>query len=166
MSIQKIATKLNCLAGSCIISGYKAKVIEVKVSQDSIGGFSTERRVNINGFAGGLEFNVEGGESEVNKLIGSIRPYSGSGQIEVGHTYIGLYSGKNAVAVFSSDHFIVSRYDDGSEYSCTTKQFSMHFRPAFDEGAFRNFCEDIDHYRGRVPDALIDACISEADKYK
>lgn len=159
--------KLNQLnVATAIISGKTAIIGEVISEVIRTGFFSEDILICSKGTVNGCDFKIQGLQSEVNKVISTIRPYPGSGPVEVGHSYIGRHTGKNAVAVYVSDHYIVSRYDNGLEYGCTTKQFRSQFRSSFEERAFRSFHEDLHHYRGRLPDALIDACMSEAKKFK
>lgn len=162
-----MSTKLKGLdAGSSIIPGQRGIVGELRIDQVSTGAFSTANFVSASGTIGGCDFTIRGLQSEIESIIGMVRPYPGSGPVEVGHTYRGKHTGHNAVAVFVSEHYIVSRYDDGSEYVCTFSEFDQQYRSSFDERAFRSFHEDLHHYRGRLPDALIDACMSEAKKFK
>lgn len=165
--IYNMATKLKGLdAGSATISGNRAMVELMSREILSTGFLSQDTFICATGSVGGCNFTIKGTESEVNKVIGAIRPYPGSGPVQIGHSYRGVHTGKNAVAVFVSDYFIVSRYDDGSEYGCEASKFSGQFRAAFDERALKSFFEDMNHYRGRVPDSLVEACIHEANKYK
>lgn len=162
-----MSTKLRGLdAGSCIVSGNRAIVRDLRLDQVNTDPFSIETFATVRGTVKGCEFTITGRQSQVESIIGMVRPYPGSGPVEVGHTYRGKHTGHNAVAVFVSEHYIVSRYDDGSEYVCTFSEFNQQYRSSFDERAFRSFHEDLHHYRGRLPDALIDACMSEAKKFK
>lgn len=162
-----MSTELKSLdAGSCIISGKTAIISEMIREMVKTGFFSEDTLICVKVAVNGCDFKIQGLQSEVNKVISTIRPYPGSGPVEVGHTYRGKHTGHNAVAVFVSEHYIVSRYDDGSEYVCSFIEFNQQYRPSFDERALKSFFEDMNHYRGRVPDALVEACIYEANKYK
>lgn len=162
-----MSTKLKSLdVGSAIISGKRAIVGEMLTENVNLGAFTSGNLVCAKGTVGGCDFTIRGLDSEMESIIGMVRPYLGFGPVQVGHTYRGRHTGHNAVAVFVSGHYIVSRYDDGSEYVCTFSEFNKQYGPYFDDSSFRSFHEDLNHYRGRLPDSLIDACISEAKKYK